>query len=62
MKLRHAAVLALVGWYLMMPPYRTWKEAGGLDDPPLSLWIQEGQFDTATECQQALERSFESIQ
>ncbi len=56
MKFHHAAALALVGWYLMVPP--------ALDDPkrpkllidvnaPISEWSAQEPFDTAQECKQA---------
>jgi hypothetical protein len=48
--LRHAAALALVGWYLMMPqPSAPQKTA----DTPLSEWksIQMGMFVTASDCE-----------
>jgi hypothetical protein len=56
MNSRHAAAIALVGWYLMLPP--------ALDDPnrpkalidvnaPISEWSAQGTFDTAQECKQA---------
>jgi hypothetical protein len=46
--LRHAAALALVGWYLMVPPF-------GLDrsrdpDQPLPKWSIAQSFDTTSEC------------
>ena len=46
---RHAAALALVGWYLMLAPAQ-----GGrfIPDAPLSQWIQAGGFDTASKCEQ----------
>jgi hypothetical protein len=50
MKPRHAAALALVGWYLMLPPLAT----SGLDvdqNAPLSTWRQGGAFDTARACE-----------
>ena len=49
MKLRHAAALALVGWYLMFPP---WNKAGDalVLDAPLSQWRTISSFDTAKEC------------
>ena len=56
MKPRHAAVLALVGWYLMMPPIK-----GNLPDlktdtdAPLSRWQQRGAYDTAKACEEKLE-------
>jgi len=40
MKLRHAAGLALVGWYLMMPPYAP---NHVLRDPPF-VWTPPGPF------------------
>jgi hypothetical protein len=42
MKLCHAAALALVGWYLMVPD----RDFGA----PISTWVQEGSFDTAAQC------------
>lgn len=48
MKLRQTTALALVGWYLMMPPMS--------NDPyypkraPLSHWGTFESFDTATDC------------
>jgi hypothetical protein len=52
MKLRHAAALALIGWYLMMPP---------LDDvhnpvsgAPLSTWVQGRSFDSSDDCKMTL--------
>jgi hypothetical protein len=44
MKSRHAAALALVGWYVMVPPL------GKLHDP-LSAWLMVKVFDSADECQ-----------
>jgi hypothetical protein len=46
---RHAAAIALMGWYLMVP-YRP-------DDPtePISQWYQSGSFDTAAQCRTLLE-------
>jgi hypothetical protein len=45
---RHAAALALVGWYLMVPPIAP-------PDPgtDLKYWSNEGSFDTAAECRAA---------
>src|SRR5258708_29897532 len=50
MKSHHAAALALVGWYLMVPPL-----GDGLkhnDNAPLRLWKIEESFDTAAECRE----------
>jgi hypothetical protein len=52
MKLRHAAALALVGWYLMMPPRKT---VDGQVFPDttvaVSQWSQMQAYDTAKECE-----------
>jgi len=48
---RHAAALALVGWYLMVPPHPT---ATTLDsDAPLPKWRVYEVFDTAVACNTA---------
>jgi hypothetical protein len=53
MTFRHAAALALVGWYLIEPiPDRDGKL---LYEAPLTYWEQEGSFDTAAECQRERE-------
>src|SRR5258708_33138358 len=59
MKPRHAAALAVVGWYLMEPPM-----LGGnppIYEPPrpdlsapLERWIVDDTFDTASQCRAAL--------
>jgi hypothetical protein len=49
MKLRHAAALTLVGWYLMVPPGAS---DGRLDlQAPISRWEIESSYDTADDCQ-----------
>ena len=50
MKLHHAAALALMGWYLMLPPD---PKTGTPPDTtaPLNTWRSEGTFETARECQ-----------
>jgi hypothetical protein len=63
MKLSHAAALALVGWYLMLPPYVPYHPGGPLPDPdtgpwdhkaPISQWQITRSYDTAAECTVAL--------
>jgi hypothetical protein len=49
MALRHAAALALVGWYLMMPPMTEKNEADA--EGPLSKWQNDGSFDLASACE-----------
>jgi hypothetical protein len=55
MKLRHAAALALVAWYLMVPPSIgsddiTWSFD---TDAPLTLWTRTATFSSKQECEQA---------
>ena len=52
MKPRHAAALALVGWYLMMPPLGS--DGRPDDSAPLPQWKIRGSFDTAAGCADAL--------
>src|ERR1019366_1831005 len=51
MTIRHAAALALVGWYLMIPPLDS---TGTHRTPPISLWATLKVFDTAVECSAAM--------
>jgi hypothetical protein len=51
MKPRHAAALALVGWYLMVP--MTGHPRRYNPDAPLSEWLITGAFDTGAECNAA---------
>lgn len=61
MKLRHAAALALVGWYLMVPPLIANPNpttGGQLEvSAPLSKWEIVRSFDTAAECNEARQRT-----
>ena len=52
MNLRHAAVLALVGWYLMVPPVnKTGDHEYGVDfGSALSKWAVNAAFDKASNC------------
>ena len=53
-KSRHLAALALVGWYLMMPPDSA-KIPHDVDaDAPLSHWVIVTNFDTEDNCEKAL--------
>ena len=48
MKPRHAAALALVGWYLMVPPV----DGKSVDsDAPLSKWTVYATSDSARKCE-----------
>jgi len=48
---RHAAALALVGWYLMEPPFGKY---GPNEMAPLSQWAHPYTFDSARDCESAL--------
>ncbi len=50
MTLRHAAALAIVGWYLMAPPFAQ-DGKSVLKDAPLPDWGIIGSFDSATACE-----------
>lgn len=50
--LHHAAALALVGWYLMMPPVLS----GPHPDAPLGEWEIIGVYDKAAECTDAQDK------
>jgi len=49
-KARHAVALALVGWYLMVPPTPIRHPQPDANMPPISRWENRGSFDTAKEC------------
>ena len=50
MKLRHAAELALVGWYLMVPPIPLNRFRVDIDAPS-SKWEHYQSFDSAEDCE-----------
>ncbi len=52
MSLRHAAALAIVGWYLLVPPIAD--NPTDIGRAPLSEWINKGSYDTAAQCRDAL--------
>jgi hypothetical protein len=47
---RHAAALALLGWYLLSPPRRNDQLR---PEVPLADWVQLGSFDSAEKCRDA---------
>jgi hypothetical protein len=59
MKLRHAAALALVGWYLITPPIGEDKTGNAIPGTmnttaPLSVWLAMNTvFDSLAECKKA---------
>ena len=59
MKPRHAAALALIAWYLMVPPFRTCSECSRYFQPdplnaPFDKWQIVDRFDTVAECKKDL--------
>jgi hypothetical protein len=51
MNFRHAAALALAGWYLMLPP---WSSPSKFDDKaPLNQWEQANAYDSAAVCEKS---------
>jgi hypothetical protein len=53
MALRHSIALTLIGWYLMVPAEST--------KNPLSQWRSYRSFDTAEECQTAIDAHLEVL-
>jgi hypothetical protein len=56
MNLRHAAALALVGWYLMSPLVDH-SQGKILYEAPLAYWEIDESFDTAAECRRHREEN-----
>lgn len=55
---RHAAAIALIGWYLIVPQLYDGHLIGPLLDrpghsPDLAHWNNDGSYDTAAECEAA---------
>jgi hypothetical protein len=51
---RHAAALALVGWYLMTPPVASEENWNRVMPPaPLGRWTTRDSFDTSDACKKA---------
>jgi hypothetical protein len=56
MKLRHAAALALVGWYLIGPPLKAAVKPPMVDwNARVSTWLPMEFFDTSADCQKEIE-------
>ncbi len=49
---RHAAAIALVGWYLIVPPYSKNLKAPDTKKPFFE-WAYAGEFDSAEQCESA---------
>ncbi len=54
MKPRHAAALALVGWYLMLPPAKAADKSVPDLGAPLSRWHVDSAWDYALACDNEL--------
>jgi hypothetical protein len=50
---RHAAALALAGWYLLMPPFTSEGTSPVDRAAPYSNWLQIASYATAAECRKA---------
>jgi len=65
MNFRHAAMLALVGWYLMMPPMGSVESRRNpstgfyvaFSTEPLSAWETAGSYTSAAACGRALDQA-----
>jgi hypothetical protein len=71
MNLRHAAALALVGWYLMLPPFirvgpdprEPGRDIVAPDSAaPLSKWFWSGSFDSVEACERSQEKEITETQ
>jgi hypothetical protein len=56
MNLRHAAALALVGWYLMMPPPDNVGSLRRFWEGSLAGWSIKSSFDSSKECESARQK------
>ena len=50
MNCRHAAMLAMVGWYLMLPPVHGWAQPD--TQAPISEWRVFRRFGSAAACRE----------
>jgi hypothetical protein len=65
MKVHHAAALALVGWYLMVPPPRQPRSPGAStappnDSAPLNQWTIRSSYDSTEACEAAKQKSLDT--
>jgi hypothetical protein len=54
MKPRHAAALALVGWYILMPPPASLYNQTADLHAPLSKWVPVKKYPSARTCSEGL--------
>jgi hypothetical protein len=57
MNLSHAAVLALIGWYLMVPPPPNNDYEQLAPKAALSSWVEIDDFSTLRQCKNGIERA-----
>jgi hypothetical protein len=64
MKVRHAAALALVGWYLMLPPLKLGQSGKYHPDfeVPLNQWESYQSYDDAAKCEEDKARTLIALQ
>jgi hypothetical protein len=65
MKSRHAVALALVGWYLMVPPPGPPRSTGASTAPPnntapLNQWTIRNSYDSAQACEAAKKKTLDT--
>ena len=60
-KPRHAAALALVGWYLMVAPPQSFKNHE-YHEVPLGEWTHKANFDTEVECKHEISKGCHRFQ
>ena len=65
MKPRHAAALALVGWYLMVPPPGPPRSTGANTAPPndtapFNQWTIRNSYDSAQACEAAQKKNLDT--
>jgi hypothetical protein len=58
MKLRHATALAIVAWYLMIPPIGADNKVDA--HAPLSTWRKGVKFDSEKECDESLKDAIQN--
>ena len=61
MKFRHAAALALVGWYLIVAPPQSFKD-GKYHEAPLGKWTYKANFDSEFECKQEISKGCHHVE
>jgi len=59
--LRHAAALALVGWYLIVAPPQSFKDYKYYE-MPLGQWMHKATFNSEFECKQEISKGCHRIQ